>query len=236
MPLESVHRNRSLEEAALESIRDAILDGTFPPGVQLKQSVLADRLGLSQGTVREALVRLREEGLIEAIQYRGSYVRRLTHEDVKEIYELRAGLETHAAYLALPRLREGNTLSELEAYISPIINAVDRGDQSTAVEADLEFHRHLVELSNNSRLIKIWDSLLAQSRYVLGKLYLLEMQNLPQKLPLNHTKIIAALKSENMEEIREAIHIHMNSASQTLLEHWEHISKDWENGPASDEE
>lgn len=235
MPLETLRRNTSLEAAALESIREAIMDGTFPPGIQLKQGVLAEHLGLSQGTVREALIRLTEEGLIEAVPYKGSYVRRLTQKDVREIYELRTALETHAAYMALPHLSDGRTLHKLETLIDRIMEAAAAGDQTRAVEADLEFHRYLVQLSDNVRLIKVWDSLLAQSRYVLRNLYQIEMYNLPQKLPLNHNKIIAALRSENLEEIRAAIHDHMNSAAETLLKNWEHISKEWENAPEDDE-
>jgi DNA-binding GntR family transcriptional regulator len=228
VPLTMIHRNTSLEAAALESIRNAIMDGTLLPGIQLKQNVLAERLGLSQTTIREALIRLGEEGLIEAVPYKGSYVRRLTRDDVREIYDLRATLETHAAHHALPHLREGGTLEKLEALIQPMINAVDAGYKSKAVEADLEFHRYLVELSSNSRLIKVWDSLLAQSRYVLRKLYQLDIPMLPQQLPLNHHEIIAALRSEDLNEIRLVIHEHMFGASETLVQNWDQISREWE--------
>lgn len=227
MPLATIHRNTSLEAAALESIRNAIMDGTLLPGIQLKQNVLAERLGLSQTTVREALIRLGEEGLIEAVPYKGSYVRRLTVNDVREIYELRATLETHAALYALPHLRENGGLEKLEALIESMIAAVDAGQQSEAVETDLEFHRYLVELSNNSRLIKVWGSLLAQSRFVLYKLYQLEIPTLPQQLPLNHHEIIAALRSEDPDEIRLVIHEHMFGASETLVQNWDQISREW---------
>ncbi len=233
MPLESVQRNNSLEAAALESIREAIMDGTLLPGIQLKQGVLAEQLGLSQGTIREALIRLSEEGLIEAVPYKGSYVRRLTDKDVREIYELRATLETHAAQIALPRLRDSGCLEYLESLIQPIMANVDDRQLGKAAEADLEFHRYLVDLSNNSRLIKVWDSLLAQSRYVLRKLYQIETHD-PRKLSLNHHKIIAALRGEDLEEIRNVIHDHMLSASTTLLDHWDEISQEWEPAPVHD--
>jgi DNA-binding GntR family transcriptional regulator len=80
--------------------RDAVLRGDYPPGSQLSEVALAESLGVSRGTVREALRTLAESGLVEVFPHRGAFVPALTIQRAKEIYSLRMVLEPFAARLA----------------------------------------------------------------------------------------------------------------------------------------
>ena len=80
--------------------RAAIFSGHFPPGAPLREVELAERLGVSRGSVREGLARLEHEGLVRGGWHRGTTVIRVTAEDAQEVYALRAALDRLAATTA----------------------------------------------------------------------------------------------------------------------------------------
>lgn len=213
--------NRILQrDVSLESIvdllRNDILEGEYLPGEQLKQTEIASMLGVSQGPVREALIRLVSEGLVENVPFRGMFVRKLEREDVLEIYQLRTALESLAVKLALPLIKEQEHLDKLQEFIQLNEEAEREGDNSKAVEMDLSFHRYIVALSGNSRLIEIWNSLLAQSQYALRQLYEIQKASNETTLAKNHTLILDTLRNGDYQEICEALAHHMDIASDRL--------------------
>lgn len=226
MSWQNLQRGTSIENV-VEAIRDAILNCTFPPGTQLKQSVIASQLGVSQGPVREALNRLIEEGLVEAIPFRGMFVKLLTRDDIREIYQLRASVESLAAKLALPHLKEGRNLFVMEELAEEVKNSSSGKNPQAKSLTDLNFHRALVEMSGNHRLIKIWSSLMAQSRYILRNLYATNIIS-PEKLTYNHLDILAALKTNDFELVEKSIWTHMDFASNQIIENWDKVSQNWQ--------
>src|SRR5258708_26156425 len=92
--------------AATELIREAILDGRLEPGSRLKEEELARELGISRTPVREALLILHSEGLIETTPNRGALVRTHDAEDLIDLYQLRALLEGYAAGQAATRISQ----------------------------------------------------------------------------------------------------------------------------------
>nr|WP_282449604.1 GntR family transcriptional regulator [Roseibium sp. CAU 1639] len=90
------------------AIRAAILEGGLGPGIQIRQDEMAKTYGVSQATVREAFRSLEAERLLESIPNRGMFVRRVTREDVIEVYELRTVLETHALRRNFAHLRDAD--------------------------------------------------------------------------------------------------------------------------------
>lgn len=212
-----LQRDTSLE-CAVEYIRNAILEGTYKPGTQLKQSEIASLLGVSQGPTREALIHLVAEGLVENIPFKGMFVRKLTEKDIEEIYQIRTALESLAIQIALPLLKQEEHLHKLEQLMEETIEAEKSGNYSYAVLLDLNFHRYIVELSGNSRLLNFWDSLLAQSRYVLRNLYETYPATGNDGLAANHRLILDALRSKSYPEIQQVIVEHMNFAATKLIE------------------
>jgi len=89
-------------ESALHAVRNAILDGTFPPGSQLREVPIATELGTSRAPVREALRHLEREGLIVRVPFRGAFVAEISPRAAAEIAALRAILEPYAVECALP--------------------------------------------------------------------------------------------------------------------------------------
>jgi DNA-binding GntR family transcriptional regulator len=210
-------------EVVLEAVRARILDGSLPPGSQIKQSELAERLGVSQAPVREAFSQLVEEGLLERIPYRGVFVLGLTKQDVNEIYQIRQALEILAVQVALSRFPVSEILSVCHSRLDEIQKAADERNYSAVVLADLEFHRSLIEMADNTRLSKIWDSLLAQSRFILRKLYALRKGKLMKMFSANHLDIIESIQTRDVPHISQVIQNHMISARDILIEDWDKI-------------
>lgn len=144
-----------------DCIRDTlvkrILDGTYPPGMQLKELPLAREFNVSQGPIREALRELEGTGLVTCERYRGTHVRGTDIDEMRSSYELRAMIEARSIQRAAP-LSE-STLQLLERHIDDLVAAARRNDASSYLEAALRFHRALVEAGGNTTFLKTWDAL-----------------------------------------------------------------------------
>jgi DNA-binding GntR family transcriptional regulator len=218
----TIERGTSID-SVLEVVRNSIIAGELSPGSQLKQNIIADELGVSQGPVREALVRLTEEGLVESIPYRGMFVKILTAKDVEEIYQIRCALEVLACTLAFQKLRQPEIVQMLEGLVEATSNAAEEYHIEAAVDADLNFHRTLVKISGNSRLLKTWDSLLAQARSVLRKLYTMDNGANIRSLAANHKIILEAIKKGDLAQVSARIEEHFETARETLFNHKDEV-------------
>ncbi len=142
---------RNASGAATEVIRQAILDGRLEPGRRLKEEELARELGISRTPVREALLMLQAEGLVDATPNRGAIVRSHDADDLRDLYQLRAVLEGYAARLAAGRIADEE--------VDLLWASCDRFDAITA-DADIRalvrenffFHSSVLDFAGSSRL------------------------------------------------------------------------------------
>lgn len=153
-------KSASLRTAVIDSIREAILSGTLPPGTPLRGFLLAQDLGVSQGTVRDALVYLEQQGLVSNLPGIGIAVTRLSGKELRERLLLRGLLEGEAGVQAAPRMAPDDFV-ELEKRLQDICDAVAGNQGFKSAEADLEFHRYIWKCSGNDTLARILDQLSA---------------------------------------------------------------------------
>jgi len=137
-------------------LRTAILDGTVPPGGQLRETHIAADLGISRSPLREALTRLEEEGLVVKIPFRGSFVVEVSARDVAEIASIRLLVEPYAAELSAATLR-GTERPRLKQTLEELHRATDTNDIPASIDAHLRFHRLFYEYSGNSALHALWN-------------------------------------------------------------------------------
>jgi DNA-binding GntR family transcriptional regulator len=137
-------------------LRTAILDGSVPPGGQLRETHIAADLGISRSPLREALTRLEEEGLVVKIPFRGSFVVEVSAREVAEIASIRILVEPYAAELSAPTLR-GPERRRLKQTIEELYRATDTNDIPASIDAHLRFHRLFYEFSGNSALQSLWN-------------------------------------------------------------------------------
>jgi DNA-binding GntR family transcriptional regulator len=145
---------RRLVDDATQSLRDAILDGRLPAGARLRQTELADRLGISRTPIRESLGRLQHEGLIELLPRGGVRVTVLDAEQALELYQLREVLDGLAARLAAARARAG-ALGRCRRLLARMAACVERRDPGRWFESHVAFHEEIVRLAGNAPLARL---------------------------------------------------------------------------------
>lgn len=138
-------------------LRTAILDGTMPPGAQLRETHIAADLGISRSPLREAMTKLEEEGLIVKIPFRGSFVVEVSAQDVAEIASVRALVEPYAAELSAETLR-GPERARLTQIIEELHRATENNDIPASIDAHLRFHRLFYDFSRHRVLQSMWNS------------------------------------------------------------------------------
>jgi len=141
---------RNASVAATELIREAIIDGRLQPGQRLKEEELARELGISRTPVREALLMLQAEGLVDAMPNRGAVVRAHSAEDLDDLYRLRALLEGYAARRAALRVSEDD-VANLWASCDRFDRILD-DDIRKLVKENLFFHNSILEAAGSARL------------------------------------------------------------------------------------
>lgn len=142
---------RNASSVATELIREAILDGSLSPGERLKEEELAQRLGISRTPVREALLVLQTEGLVEATPNRGATVRAHDADDLDDLYQLRAVLEGHAAHQAAVRATD-EVIVALQVSCERFAELMTGDDVRAIVQENLFFHRSVLETAGSARL------------------------------------------------------------------------------------
>lgn len=145
---------KSASVAATELIRSAIVEGRLEPGQRLKEEELARELGISRTPVREALLVLQTEGLIDASPNRGASVRAYEAADLDDLYLLRALLESFAARLAATRITDGE-VAELRASNERFVALRARDDIVELVRENVRFHDIVLAAARSDRLAQM---------------------------------------------------------------------------------
>ena len=199
-----------------DRLRERILDGSYAPGEQLSEANLAEQLGVSRGPVREALQRLAQEGLLISHRNRGVFVVELTPGDVAEIYAAREAIELGAAravHEGNPALRR-TAVTRLARIIATMPDLIAANDWKGLAKQDLKFHTTLVEAAGNSRLVRIYSTLAAESRICM--VHLENAYHRPEALVEEHQRLVDLLESGPWEVLAEAIRTHMATAVADL--------------------
>ncbi len=161
--MSTVSTTESLEPVQVKDVvyrrlRDRIVDGVFAPGESLREVALSALFGVSKTPIREALVRLEREGLVEIAPYRGARVREYTPDAVRELFDARGVLETECVRRAASR-RDPQVLEALEQNVALTERALDAGDIPTASAGLDAFDDILFGMLKNRLLSDVFDRL-----------------------------------------------------------------------------
>ena len=201
---------------AYDQIRTLILDGEMEPGDRLGQVELAERLGISRTPVREALLRLAGEGLVDTISNRGFRVADLGLEAVMRRLEIRLLLEPGIARLAAERA----TAEDLEALRGAIKTEIEATDSHTAHDASRDFHVGLARAAHNEDLVATLE---AQWINEVGRRLLAQRASAPawQGTDVSeHEAIAAAIEAGHGERAATLTRDHIADA----LHHWNQVA------------
>ncbi|WP_275293146.1 GntR family transcriptional regulator [Amycolatopsis sp. La24] len=196
----------NLREQVLEVVRQAMVTGELRPGDIYSAAALATRLGVSSSPVREALLTLVNQGLLEPVRNRGYRVVAITERDLDEIYEMRVLLEVPAT-LSAGAAAGPDDLARLDALAGEIESAADAGDVARFLEADRRFHLDLLALAGNGRLIDAIATLRDQTRlYGLEKLA--ERGRLADSAR-EHREMLATIAERDWTRLEDQVRAHL---------------------------
>ncbi|MGL4635237.1 MAG: GntR family transcriptional regulator [Beijerinckiaceae bacterium] len=181
----------SAREIAYVHIKQRILDNEYGPGTYVLEQALAADLGLSRTPVREALVRLEQEGLLRIVPRHGVEILALSADDMREIYEMLASLEPKAVQLLADRKPAPQDIAELVDACDAMEAALAVEDRAAWAQADERFHLALVELCGNRRLAATVMSFWEQTHRV--RMFTLKLRPLPVESTREHRAVLEAI-------------------------------------------
>jgi DNA-binding GntR family transcriptional regulator len=203
-------------EAAYAAIREGILSGEFARGQRLREEELALRAGVSRTPIREALRRLDAEGLVDFTPNRGARVTAWSEQELEDLYEARALLESHAAKLAAVRI----TPEELDE-LADVATQMERLSRKGAKAADElttlngVFHRSIAKASRNSQLDNLVRGIMD-----VPLVYHTFQHYSPARLrasSFQHSELVEALRSGNGDWAEAIMRAHILAARTTVL-------------------
>ncbi|MEP9353004.1 GntR family transcriptional regulator [Xanthobacter sp. KR7-65] len=209
-------KRQSLDRAAADSLRRAILTGAIAPGSRLTEARLAEQFMLSRGTVRAALQRLVSEGLVIQRPYSGWDVLTLTIQDAWELSTLRASLEALAGRLVAEKISDTERAVVMGAY-GQLAQATEKGGGEDLVQADMNLHQAIVGLSGHRRLSEQYGLIANQLR-----LYIASSNKLAptmERVRERHLALIEPLLAGNAAAAEAAFRDHAIRSGEEIIEH-----------------
>ena len=188
-------------------LEEAILEGELKPGERLRAEALAQRFGTSRTPIREALLQLEAHGLVEVEPNRGAVVKTFDREDLRDLYEVRALIEPHAAARAAKRI-EADALQRLEALC-------DEPDQLLANE---EFHRIILEAAQSPRLVVAMRAATGIPRAFRSLFWHDERQKAESLMC--HRRLVSAFHIRDAQLAEATMRMHILGAIAFLEETW----------------
>lgn len=211
-----VLEGRPTAQLIADQLRELIVQGTFSPGQQVNESALASQLHTSRGPLREALQRLCQEGILVSKRNRGVFVLELSTDDVREIYAVREAVELSAANTLLDSGAEQvtDTCRRLKGIIRNMAKQVAASNWQSIALLDMQFHTAFVSGTGNTRLIRTYETLAAESRMCILSLEVAYPRI--DVLVQEHQKILDLLEARDRTGLQEAIKGHMQKAVEDL--------------------
>lgn len=207
-------RRTGLADEVAGSIRQAIFDGIFAVGDRLGEVEIAQQLDVSRGPVREALVQLRNEGLVTLELHRGATVVRLDMDDIGELTTLRTTLESFAIDLAIDRATASD-FAAMQAVTVEMESAIADGDLPRLSQLDIRFHDAIYDAARHHRLTTAWHSIRSQMLLFLLTRAKANDDYLAISLA-EHRELIDVIRRGDREVARTMIAAHVRGAYDRL--------------------
>ena len=209
----------SLVDQAYDTIRRRILDNAYPPGARALEGELAADLGISRTPVREALIRLQNESLIEIIPRHGMRVLPVSATDMKEIYEVITALESCAVELVARRKPATSEIERLVDATRKMASALEAKDFEAWALADEFFHRHLIEACGNRLLVEAIQQY--RDRVHRALMFSVRLRPKLETSANEHMVLVEMLRNGDVAGAVDTHRAHRERASRDLLDIFE---------------
>ena len=208
-------RPKSLTEMVAEEVRSRIIDGRIGLGAALSENGLAAELGISKTPVREALLQLKQEGLVQVQPQRGTYVFRLEADQVVMLSEVRDVLEVAAAQSALTR--NAAALAErMAAIYAKMREAYDADDRVAYRKLDGDYHETLIELCGNDYIRNAYRQI---SFCIAALRSRLSNEAQLNKLSIaDHREMLRLVKARDAPALKKLLRAHIEQTKRSYLD------------------
>lgn len=205
----------NLIDRVYRALRKEILEGKLVPGTRLTEMQLAKRFKMSRTPVREALVRLRNEGLVSMAPGTGLIVREVSLRDMEELMGIRGVLEAYALEQAFDHITVADLL-QMELFVNQSQYYLRENDIQAIFENNTKFHDYILEKSMNKRLQTILSNLM--DSILRFRIVTLHYPGNPQKSIERHDRIIQAIKNKDKDLAKRIIVEDVNAGKEILDE------------------
>ena len=196
-------------------ILEQIVTGKLSPGERLKEEELAEKYDVSRTPIREILIALEKDGLVERTPNRGAKVMRFTPDDLEQVYDVRGALECLAVRRAIAYIPL-NDLSKFERRLEALENRQEPTLNQRRAELDLELHRFIASHSRNRRLVADLENI----SLLLNSLRLISYRNdeHTHRAGQQHLAIIRALQRRDVQLAERLMAEHIETSKRNMLE------------------
>lgn len=209
--------SRVLSDHIAAELREAIVADRLKAGQRVVEREIAEAMQTSRGPVRDALLQLESEGLVERFPHRGTFVTRLTNEDAEEIYSLRQAIESLAVEYLLKRATPAD-LKDLDDLVQEMTDKIEGGYSiSEATELDMAFHRAVCRISGHSRALAAWEALSGQTRILLMSRITRYPRDFQEQVVVWHRRLVDALRERNLDLAQEELRRHLEATLNSFL-------------------
>jgi DNA-binding GntR family transcriptional regulator len=206
---------KTLGTATLEAMRESILNGTYTEGEQLRQDAIASELGVSRLPVREALRQLESEGLVTFTPHHGAVVSTFSVAEIRELFELRAMLETDLIRRATPRMA-AQDLEQAASILDSYEEALARGDVGEWGDLNWRLHSTLFAAAGRPLTLRTVERLSHHAdRYLRMQLALTHGES---RANAEHRAIVAACRKRDARAAAKLMRSHILGAGQSLVQ------------------
>ncbi len=192
-----------------------ILSGELKAGERINEQALANRLGVSRGPIREAARALERAGLLTAVVNQGVFVRQITEEEAKEIYDVRSVVFGFICQRLAQQITAEQTQA-LEGLIREMDKAIQQRDSAGYYQLNLRFHETIVAFASHARAGQTYEALIKET-HLLRQSSLIEPARMRESNS-EHTAIVAAIAAGDGETARRLAEAHAQGGKRRWLE------------------
>ncbi len=207
-----------MRDLVVDELRREITQGALLPGERLTEWNVASRLGVSRGPVREGLRELEREGLILTYPYRGAVVMGMSDDELLGLLlPIRLTIERFAAVAAFANFTD-ETIEQLEAVIADMREAAAAKDTDRLTEADLAFHRCMIEVGGHGHALQLWQSIHPRIQAQLHRIGRGRRSSL-DRIPDEHQMLLDVFRARDEEQMAAALEQHILHDARQFMPH-----------------
>lgn len=200
-----------------DSLKERILNHEFDEAEIIRQERLAKEYGVSLSPVREALIRLESDGLLTLHRHRGYVITKLSIDDIRQLYELRALVETTLLKHAIPKFQPGDFAKANKLHLA-LIDIFNSGKQTKGwTKINWDFHKALYEPAGKKQLLAVVDNAYANiNLYIHMRLKLDRSVDLERNIQ-EHEALLGYCKAQEITKAAELLNKHIVQAADDLI-------------------